>query len=139
MAGQLDQAPAEGLRQALEGLGGRVRGRCSVGEGDTVDGELVAVRLTDDTLLFTALPLVSCGVRAETGLARDAGLSVDRGIVVGDDLASPDDDRVHALGDCAQPPEGVTGLLAPGWTQAERLARRLTGTRTGPGSRSEER
>jgi len=35
---------------------------------------------------------------------------------------------VHAIGDCAQGPDGVTGLLAPGWRQAERLAALLAGT-----------
>jgi assimilatory nitrate reductase electron transfer subunit len=126
MAGQLDEAPAAVLREALVRLRVHVRVGCSVAEAVSAYGELVAVRLTDDTVLSTDLLLVSCGVRAETRLARDAGLSVDRGVLVGEDLASPDDDRVHALGDCAQPPEGMTGLLAPGWTQAARLARRLT-------------
>jgi assimilatory nitrate reductase electron transfer subunit len=128
MAGQLDPAPAQVLRQALVRLGVHVRVGCSVAEAISAYGELVAVRLTDDTVLSTDLLLVSCGVRAETGLAREAGLSVDRGILVGDDLSSPDDERIHALGDCAQPPEGMTGLVAPGWTQAERLARRLAAT-----------
>ena len=127
MAGQLDPAPAAALSGALEALGIRVRVGCSVAEVVAAYGELVAVRLTDGTVMSADLLLVSCGIRAETGLAADAGLAVDRGVVVGPDLASPDDARVYALGDCAQPPEGMTGLLAPGWTQAERLARSLAG------------
>ncbi|NUR05714.1 MAG: NAD(P)/FAD-dependent oxidoreductase, partial [Nocardioidaceae bacterium] len=35
---------------------------------------------------------------------------------------------VAAVGDCAQPPEGGTGLVGPGWQQATRLAADLTGT-----------
>jgi assimilatory nitrate reductase electron transfer subunit len=46
--------------------------------------------------------------------------------VVDDDLASPDDPHVHAIGDCAQPPSGATGLVAQGWQQAARLVARLT-------------
>ncbi len=131
MAGQLDVAPAAVLAEALGDLGVRVRLGCSVAEVVAAYDELVAVRLTDGTVMAADLLLVSCGVRAETGLAAGAGLPVARGIVVGADLTSPGDPRVHALGDCAEPPEGMTGLLAPGWSQAERLARALCGRDTG--------
>ena len=71
------------------------------------------------------LVVLACGTVPEAGLARAAGLTVDRGVVVGPDLASPDDPRVFAIGDCAQPPEGGTGLIAQGWDQARRLAQHL--------------
>lgn len=71
------------------------------------------------------LVVLACGTVPEAGLARAAGLTVDRGVVVGDDLASPDDPRVFAIGDCAQPPEGGTGLIAQGWDQSRRLAAAL--------------
>jgi len=127
VAGQLDPAPAAVLERAMHSLGIRVRLGCSVAEVISAYGELVALRLTDDSIMAADLLVVSCGIRAETGLAAAADLTVDRGVVVRDDLASPDDPRVCAIGDCAQPPEGSSGLLAPGWEQAERLARRLTG------------
>ncbi|MGO3483534.1 MAG: FAD-dependent oxidoreductase [Cellulosimicrobium funkei] len=78
------------------------------------------------------LVVLACGTVPEAGLARAAGLTVDRGVVVGPDLASPDDPRVFAIGDCAQPPEGGTGLIAQGWDQARglpphRAARRAAG------------
>jgi assimilatory nitrate reductase electron transfer subunit len=47
--------------------------------------------------------------------------------VVGPDLATPADRRIFAIGDCAQPPEGGSGLVAQGWDQARRLAAQLTG------------
>ncbi|MGN7701737.1 FAD-dependent oxidoreductase [Cellulosimicrobium sp. 22601] len=71
------------------------------------------------------LLVLACGTVPEAGLARAAGLAVDRGVVVGPDLASPDDPRVFAIGDCAQPPEGGTGLIAQGWDQSRRLADHL--------------
>ncbi|WP_086149398.1 FAD-dependent oxidoreductase [Cellulosimicrobium sp. KWT-B] len=71
------------------------------------------------------LVVLACGTVPEAGLARAAGLTVDRGVVVGPDLASPDDPRVFAIGDCAQPSEGGTGLIAQGWDQARRLAQHL--------------
>lgn len=81
-----------------------------------------ATRLVD---LEADLLVLACGTVPEAGLARAAGLAVDRGVVVGHDLASPDDARVFAIGDCAQPPEGGTGLIAQGWDQSRRLAEHL--------------
>ncbi len=68
------------------------------------------------------LLVLACGTVPEATLARTAGLTVDRGVVVGHGLASPDDSDVYAIGDCAQPPEGGTGLIAQGWEQSRRLA-----------------
>ncbi|OCI32260.1 FAD-dependent oxidoreductase [Oerskovia enterophila] len=70
----------------------------------------------------TDLLVLACGTVPEGTLARTAGLTVDRGVVVGHGLASPDDPDVYAIGDCAQPPEGGTGLIAQGWEQSRRLA-----------------
>jgi assimilatory nitrate reductase electron transfer subunit len=128
MAGQLDAAPAAVLARRLEESGVRVRTGTSITEVLSAYGELVAVRLTDGTVMSTDLLLVSCGVRARTELARDAGLPVDRGVLVGRDLASLADPHVHAIGDCAQEPGSVAGLVATGWDQAARLAARLVGT-----------
>jgi len=127
MAEQLDPAAAHVLAATLQDLDIRVLTSTSVVEVIGAYGELVAVRLTDGSVLATDLMLVSCGIRPDTGLAAAAGLPTGRGVTVGSDLASPADPRVLAIGDCAEPPEGCTGLVAPGWEQATRLARALTG------------
>ncbi|MGN6721238.1 MAG: FAD-dependent oxidoreductase [Marmoricola sp.] len=126
MVTQLDEAAAGALTAALRSLDIDVRLGVSVAEVISAYGETVAVRLTDDSVLAADLLLLSCGIRARVGLAEAAGLQVDRGIVVGEDLAT-DDPNIFAVGDCAQPPSGMTGLLAPGWRQAEELAARLRG------------
>lgn len=126
MATQLDAGPARMLAAQLRSLGMDVITGTSVAEVISAYDEVVAVRLTDDRLLAADLMLVSCGIRAETGLAATAGLTVDRGIVVDEELTTSDE-RIHAIGDCAQPPSGMTGLLAPGWSQAEDLAGLLLG------------
>ncbi|MFL6024005.1 MAG: FAD-dependent oxidoreductase [Marmoricola sp.] len=139
MATQLDQAPARMLAAQLRSLGVDVVTGTSVAEVISAYDEIVAVRLTDERLLAADLMLVSCGIRAETGLASDAGLAVDRGIVVDSDLRTSDD-RVFAIGDCAQPPSGMTGLLAPGWRQAEELAALVLGRdELDPGSLTDSR
>ena len=66
------------------------------------------------------------GHRAGDRARPPAGLTCDRGVVVDDDLRCPDDPNVYAIGDCAQPPTGATGLVAQGWQQASRLVARLT-------------
>lgn len=93
---------------------GRVRGVLVRTDG----GPTVEV-LDADLLVLTA------GTIPETGLADRAGLAVRHGIVVGTDCATSDPD-VFAIGDCAEPPEGGSGLIAQGWDQARRLALHLS-------------
>ena len=96
-----------------------------------------AVRLTDDGLrldngytLETDLVVLTAGGRPATALARRAGLSVRRGIVVGTCLESPDDPAVHAIGDCAEYDGRTTGFVPPAWDQAGVLAAHLAGEPT---------
>jgi assimilatory nitrate reductase electron transfer subunit len=126
MATQLDAGPARVLAAQLRALGVDVLTGVSVAEAISAYDELVAVRLTDGRVLAADLMLVSCGVRANVALAAEAGLPVDRGIVVDASLTTSDE-RIHAIGDCAQSPDGMTGLLAPGWRQAEELVADLLG------------
>ena len=54
-----------------------------------------------------------------------------------DRLCSVDDDRVHAIGDCAQHAGRTTGFVPPAWEQAGLLAARICGEEvTYQGSRS---
>ena len=70
--------------------------------------------------------LVCAGARAETALAREAGLAVRQGVVVDDELRTSDPD-VYAIGDCAEHPGTQTGQVQPAWDQAAVLADLLTG------------
>jgi assimilatory nitrate reductase electron transfer subunit len=90
----------------------------------------VTVTLADGTALTADLFVVACGIRPQTGLARDAGLAVERGIVVDDQLRTSDP-RVFAIGDCAQHAGMVGGLVAPAWEQARVVADVVTGQSTG--------
>ena len=93
-----------------------------------------AVRLTDAGLrldngyeLDADLVVLTAGGRPSTALARGADLPVRRGVLVGDDLASLVDPRVHAIGDCAEHAGRTPGLVAPAWEQAAVLAERIAG------------
>lgn len=138
MNAQLDAGAGEIAAQTLGTLGVTVRTGLGAAEVLVADGRLAGLRLDDATTLPADLLVLAIGASPETRLARDAGLSVDQGVVVGHDLASVDDGDVYAVGDCAQPPEGVRGLIAPGWDQARRLAvtlvARASGTTGPPGA-----
>jgi len=93
---------------------------------------LSAVRLHDGSVLPTDLLVMCCGTIPEITLALGARLQCERGVIV-DEQSRTSDPGIFAIGDCAQPAEGATGLVAQGWDQAARLVRVLTGdTQQGP-------
>ena len=128
---QLDGDAAAATGVALARLGVDVRTDAAA-TGVAHDGRrLRGVRLgstgTGGELIPADLLVLTAGTVPETALASSAGLAVRRGVVVGDDLATADP-AVFAIGDCAEPPEGGTGLVAQGWEQARRLAAALGGS-----------
>jgi assimilatory nitrate reductase electron transfer subunit len=86
----------------------------------------VTLGLADGSTLSADLLVLACGVRPEVELARTAGLTVERAIVV-DDRLRTSDRRISAIGDCAQHDGSVSGLVAPAWEQARVLSQVLTG------------
>ncbi|MFZ5846480.1 MAG: FAD-dependent oxidoreductase [Actinomycetota bacterium] len=93
-----------------------------------------AVRLDDEGVVldtgFTLpadLVVLAAGGRPATALAKRAGLFVRRGVVVDHRLRSITDERVHALGDCAEHGGRTPGFVPPAWDQARVLARLLAG------------
>jgi 3-phenylpropionate/trans-cinnamate dioxygenase ferredoxin reductase subunit len=67
------------------------------------NGRAVGVETTDGRRLPADLVLICIGVIPNAELARDAGLAVDNGIVVGEYLATADP-AIFAVGDCANFP-----------------------------------
>ena len=57
--------------------------------------------LTDGTEIPADLVVMAVGIRPSAALARDSGLPVNRGIVVGPDMRTSDPD-IFALGECAE-------------------------------------
>jgi assimilatory nitrate reductase electron transfer subunit len=129
MERQLDQDASGAVEAAMRQIG--IDHRLGVGAQEVVldGGRLSALRLTDGEVVEADLLVLSTGTIANTSLAERAGLPTGRGILVDDALSSVGDRRVFAIGDCAQPPEGGTGLVAQGWEQSRRLAAGLTGGR----------
>ncbi len=93
---------------------------------DSREGGL-GLRLDTGVTLDTDLLVLTAGGRPSTALARGAGLTTRRGIVVDDRLRSVDDPDVHAIGDCAEHDGRTTGFVPPAWEQAGLLADHLAG------------
>lgn len=72
--------------------------------------------------------VVTAGIRPNTELARAAGLVVERGVVVDDQMRCEDEGSVYAVGECAQHRGETYGLVAPVWEQSVILAEVLTGS-----------
>lgn len=132
MERQLDAAASEVLTTTLSPLG--VDTRVGVGATTAIvaTGRVTGLRLSDGSILESDLLVLATGTTPNTQLAREARLPCDRGILVGPSGATTADQRVFAIGDCAQPPGGGTGLVAQGWAQARTLARHLTGHSAAP-------
>lgn len=128
MERNLDEGASRVVESTLRRSG--VDQRVGVGAEEVVveDGQLRRVRLSNGEVLAADLLVLSTGTVPNVGLAADAGLEVERGIVVDEDLVTSDP-LVHAIGDCAQPPTGASGLVAQGWEQSHRLAALLTSGR----------
>ncbi len=123
MERQLDPAAGYLLQKELESRGIKVvcraHTRAILGK-DHVE----AVVLEDDTIIAADLVVMAAGIRPETRIATDAGLHVERGIVVDDAMATSDPD-IMAVGECVEHNETVYGLVAPLYDMAKVLARTL--------------
>jgi assimilatory nitrate reductase electron transfer subunit len=92
----------------------------------------------DGKVLAGDLLVLSCGVAARTEVASLAGLAISSGVLVDGASRSWTDPNVFAIGDCAhvadpadagddgRVPGGPSGLVGPGWRQADRLAALLS-------------
>jgi assimilatory nitrate reductase electron transfer subunit len=122
------------LRSQVGAAAGRILAKDLHRLGTAVYTGARAVRLTDEGLVLdngfvldTDLVVLTAGGRPSTALARRAGLTVRRGVVIDDHLASVDDPRIHAVGDCAEHGGRTTGFVPPAWEQAGVLAAVLAG------------
>jgi nitrite reductase (NADH) large subunit len=125
MERQLDAAAGELLRRDLD-----ARGIAFFMDGQTEEilgGERAeGVLLADGRRIDADLVVLAIGIRPNIDLARAAGLDVNRGLLVGDDMRTSDG-SIYAVGECIEHNGQVFGLLAPIWEQAKICAARLAG------------
>ncbi|QPF86681.1 NAD(P)/FAD-dependent oxidoreductase [Bradyrhizobium genosp. L] len=106
----------KGIEILLEASTARIHGERRVSGVELTDGRQIAA----DAVIFAA------GIRPNTALAREAGIPINRGIVVDDHLQAGGAD-VFAIGECAEHRGTCYGLVEPAYEQARVLARHLAG------------
>ncbi|MBA4783908.1 MAG: NAD(P)/FAD-dependent oxidoreductase [Rhizobiales bacterium] len=126
MERQLDPAAGYLLKKAFTDLGIDVITKANTKEILGADGRVVGVQLEDGTRIDACMVVMAVGIRPSSTLARDAGLAVNRGIVVADTMMTSDPD-IFALGECAEHRGMCYGLVAPLYEMAKVIARQLTG------------
>jgi assimilatory nitrate reductase electron transfer subunit len=136
----IDRGGGAVLAASLRNCGVRVAGNArSIGvEHNAPGGGFSALLLDDGSAIDGELLVLSCGVRPRTELAEGCGLSTAAGILVDHKLRAHHEPHIFAIGDCAEvrcpdakcvecrSSRGPSGLVGPGWRQAEWLAEYLT-------------
>lgn len=112
MGRQLDKTAGEMLKKISEGQGIKIHTGVqieAIESGEKVEG----VRLADGTVIPAELVIISCGVRANTELAKEAGIETEHAVIVNEKMETNIPD-IYACGDCAQY-EGINYAI---WPQA---------------------
>ena len=125
MERQLDAAAAGLLKTLVERKGIRIMLNASTAR---IHGErhVEAVELADGSRIEADAVIFAAGIRPNITLAKDAGIAVNRGIVVNDVMQTASAD-IYALGECAEHRGTCYGLVEPAYEQARVLARHLGG------------
>lgn len=123
MERQLDATAGELLQRDLD-----ARGIAFFTDGQTEEilgsERAEGVQLADGRTIEADLVVLAIGIRPNIDLARAAGLDVNRGLLVGDDMRTSDPD-IYAVGECIEHNGQVFGLVAPIWEQAKVCGARL--------------
>ena len=123
MERQLDPVAAGMLQEELEGRGLNI---LTEAHTDSLqgDGRVEKLVLKDGREIPADLVVMAVGIRPNIGLAKEAGLHCERGIVVNDTMQTFDP-RIYAVGECVQHRGELFGLVAPLFEQGKVCANHL--------------
>lgn len=129
MENQLDSIGGGILRSTMEKMGVHIHLQKAT---TTIlgDEEVTGLAFKDGTTLNCDMVVISAGIRPNSEIGRECGLTVERAIVVDDQMRSVDDPDIYVVGECAQHRGRVYGLVAPLWEQGQVLADHITGHNT---------
>ncbi|MGH8554521.1 MAG: nitrite reductase large subunit NirB [Gammaproteobacteria bacterium] len=123
---QLDPAAGAILKSQIERMGICVHlgadTKAVLGE-ERVHG----LEFRDGERLECELVVFATGIQPNHEIASQSGLTVERAIVVDNQMRTVDDTRIYAVGECVQHRGKTYGLVAPLWEQAKVLADHITG------------
>jgi rubredoxin-NAD+ reductase len=129
LATLLPEQASHAVQQTLEKEKGVKFHFGTVAEVVNKSGSGYEVTLKDGQKIQADAVLSAVGVRANTTLAKEAGLTINRGIVVNRQLQTSNPD-IFALGDCAEVDGQLLYFVMPLMTCARALAKTLAGTPT---------
>ncbi len=119
---------SQALQEALQELGITLLFGKAVKSVDQAESGY-RLSLTDDSIVEADVVLSAIGLRPRTELAAQAGLSVERGIVVDRFLKTTAED-IYALGDCIQIEGLVLPFVMPLMNAGRAIAKSLAGQET---------
>jgi len=125
MEQQLDAAAANLLRKDLEAQGMKFLMEKQTAE-IYGDNRVKGLKFTDGTNIECDLVVMAVGIRPNVAIAREAGLEVNRAILVNDHMVTSDP-SIFAVGECAEHNGIAYGLVAPLYEQGMALAECITG------------
>ncbi len=114
---QLDAEGAQVLQARLEAMGLHFLTNAAT-EAILGNGRVTGVRLKDGRVVEGEMVLISTGIRSRIELAREAGLEVNRGLIVDEQLRTSAAD-VYAAGDVAEFEGVVYGIIPAAIEQAQ--------------------
>jgi nitrite reductase (NADH) large subunit len=125
---QLDHEGAQVIQKWLEDLRTKVVVKA---EGEEILGgsKVTGVKLKDGRVMDGDLVLISAGTRPNLALAKDAGLKVNKGLIVDGSLKTSNPD-IFALGDVVEFEGRVWGIIPPALDQAKVAAKKMLGQPT---------
>lgn len=124
----LPEASSAAVQAGLEGLGVKFAlGAFASEVNRTADG--VQVLLSDGRQIDADVVLSAVGLRPRIAVAREAGITVNRGVVT-DRLLKTSAEDVYAIGDCAEVEGLVLLYVLPLMAEARALAKTLAGQPT---------
>jgi len=130
---QLDARASQLLHRYLEGIGISIWTKAETA-AVAANGRLAEVILTDSRETPADVLIVAAGISPNIDLARDAGLQVNKGIIV-DAHMRTSDERIFAAGDAAEYPGQPVGLwptaVDQGRVAGETAVKRTVSTYTG--------
>ncbi len=110
MGRQLDDEAGLMMGEIIKSLGIEFRINAKITE-ITGEDRVTGIKLEDGEFFPADLVIVSCGIRANTALAKAAGITVERAIVVNERMET-NKKNVYACGDCAEY-QGVNYAIWP--------------------------
>ena len=127
MERQLDLTGGAYLRRKMEAMGVQVL----CGKSTTAllgNGHVEGLRFKDGSEIEANMVVIAAGIKPNVDLGRKAGLTVNRGIVVNDEMETSHPD-IFAVGECTEHNGQLFGLVAPLFDQGKVLAATITGNR----------